>query len=369
MKTLLLSAYDAESHRYWRDGLKKTFPAWEWHELILPARNFSWRIRGNPISWFDSSLLTREFDLVLATSMVDLATLRGLHPELARCPNWLYFHENQFAYPESKGRKREHLVEPQMVQIYSALAADRCIFNSEYNRDSFLSGAEVLLKKFPDQVPNAVARELTSQCANSTIIPVSLINDGEETPSKKPRKSGETIQIIWNHRWEYDKGPERFLALVEMLPENLPLRFHVVGQSFRVVPKELDKLNILLKKRSWLGQWGYLESKADYLTLLDQCDIVLSTSLHDFQGLSVLEGISRGCIPLLPDRLVYPQYVGDNFLYASHDDVQAEAQYAALKLQEQIKKCDSLSAGLPSLGAFSEERCQKAYTALIEDNI
>ncbi|MCZ6829899.1 MAG: DUF3524 domain-containing protein, partial [Gammaproteobacteria bacterium] len=106
MRVLLLSAYDADSHRHWRDCLSQGIGEWHWQTLALPARHFSWRIRGNPLYWSvaERQLLEQGYDLILATSMVDLATLRGLVPSLALVPAVLYFHENQFAFPDSRGR-------------------------------------------------------------------------------------------------------------------------------------------------------------------------------------------------------------------------------------------------------------------------
>ncbi|MGM0671895.1 DUF3524 domain-containing protein, partial [Thioalkalivibrio sp.] len=132
---LLLSAYRADSHAAWTDWLTATFDAFDWRVLELPGRHFRWRIRGNPLSWLDH-LEGVEADAIIATSMVDLATLRGLHPHLAARPTLYYVHENQFAYPV--GHHQVRSVEPQMVQIYAALAADRVAFNSAFNRDSFL---------------------------------------------------------------------------------------------------------------------------------------------------------------------------------------------------------------------------------------
>ena len=84
-RILLLSAYRADSHAAWADWLTSTFDAFDWRLLELPGRHFRWRIRGNPISWLDE-LATTEAEAVIATSMVDLATLRGLQPHLAALP-------------------------------------------------------------------------------------------------------------------------------------------------------------------------------------------------------------------------------------------------------------------------------------------
>ena len=79
----------------------------------------------------------------------------------------MYFHENQFEYPQDQ--QKHSLLEAQMTSIYSALAADRILFNSSYNRDSFLAGCSALLSKLPDRVPPGVALMLQER---STVLPV-----------------------------------------------------------------------------------------------------------------------------------------------------------------------------------------------------
>ncbi len=91
MRVLLLSAYAAGSHVHWRERLTAMLPDWQLTVLELPPRHFNWRIRGNPLYWSMAERETLEagYDLVLATSMVDLATLRGLVPALAPVPTAL----------------------------------------------------------------------------------------------------------------------------------------------------------------------------------------------------------------------------------------------------------------------------------------
>ncbi|MDO9476987.1 MAG: DUF3524 domain-containing protein, partial [Pseudohongiella sp.] len=129
-RILLLSAYDAGSHQQWRQILCDMFPHYHWTCLSLPARHFSWRVRGNSLSWAFNHRreLTDNYDLVIATSLTDLASLRGFVPELARIPTLVYFHENQFAYPATA--QQHASIEPAMVNLYSALCADHVAFNS-----------------------------------------------------------------------------------------------------------------------------------------------------------------------------------------------------------------------------------------------
>ena len=128
-------------------------PQFQWIYLSLPPRNFTWKIRGNSLLWAQSKreLLEKHYDLLLATSMVDLASLRGFIPSLGSIPSIVYFHENQVEYPidnERKERKSIDNIEPKLVPIYSALCADKILFNSNFNRDSFLKGSGNFLENY-----------------------------------------------------------------------------------------------------------------------------------------------------------------------------------------------------------------------------
>ena len=135
---------------------------------------------------------------------------------------------------------------------------------------------------------------------------------------------GDTLQIVFNHRWEYDKAPERmYEALKQLSARDVDFTIHVVGQRFRQVPPVFAQLQTELRKH--IGSWGYIESEKEYRTLLQASDIVLSTAIHDFQGIAVLEAVAAGCRPVVPDRLAYPELFPDAFRYSSFlDDIEAE---------------------------------------------
>jgi glycosyltransferase involved in cell wall biosynthesis len=326
MRILLLSAYDAHSHRRWRQGLVDAFPGWQWTVLTLPPRNFLWRIRGNSLSWAFSERETLEqpYDLVIATSMTDLSTLKGLVPALARTPCIVYCHENQFAYPDRRGKLRN---EPVFVGLYATLAADRVIFNSDYNRQTFLDGAQTLLKKMPDAVPPGVVEHIAGK---SCVIPVPLEQHWFTDAS---RPDAGPLTIVWNHRWEYDKAPERmFAALLKLQEDGVDFRAHVIGQQFREQPPVFAEMRLLLE--SHIGEWGMVEPDTEYQKLLQQSHVVLSTTLHEFQGLAVLEAVAAGCVPLVPDRLAYPEFIADDYRYPSYpDDPVRESEVIAVQLK------------------------------------
>ncbi|BFM07605.1 hypothetical protein GCM10025791_00560 [Halioxenophilus aromaticivorans] len=303
--------------------------------MTLPARHFSWRMRGNSLTWGLGNYpeLEADYDLILATSMVDLTALRGFRPHLAKVPTVVYFHENQFAYPASL--LQQGLVEIQLTSLYSALVADRVLFNSRYNMDTFLTGGRRLLKKMPDAVPVGLMDSIQNK---SHVLPVPL-DDSQGRTRCQSAAGSKVLEIVWNHRWEWDKGPDILLRLVSTLAQrhllDNSLRFHVIGQQFRRVPKEFEQIELLLVEHQALGAWGYVESRESYLKLLSQSHMVLSTARHDFQGLALLEAVMAGCIPAVPRRLAYPEWFGERRCHGCDDkDPQIEVDALIQRILE-----------------------------------
>lgn len=375
-RILLLSAYDAASHQRWRNQLVAMCSDYHWQTLTLPPRFFQWRIRGNPVSWLAEPCLSQPWDLIVATSMVDLATLRGLHPQLATTPCLLYMHENQFAFPVSE--QQQGRLEPQMVNLYSALAADAVAFNSAWNRDSFLRGVDALLDKMPDAVPPGVVQALTEK---SRVLPVPIedclfVDQGRALNWRCPhllwnhrweyKSLGNTLRLVWAARWEYDKGPSQLLAFLEELEtRGLEYELCLIGEQFRKCPNEFEVIKQRFSHR--LVQYGYAASRDEYIKWLRRADVVFSTALHEFQGIAVMEAVALGCVPLVPQRLSYPELFGREFCYTSFpDDPKREASAAADKL-EQLR--NQLAEGLkirPDIRRFSAASLESEYRALLE---
>jgi len=319
MRILLLSAYDAQSHQYWREGLVAQFPEHDWTQLVLPGRYFSWRIRGNSMQWAlgERPTLDQPYDLVISTSMVDLASLKGFVPNLANIPSVLYFHENQFVYPPSQANNKHHL-DPKMVTLYGALAADKLVFNSRYNRQSFIAGVKKLLSQLPEKMSVDVAQLLDEK---SSLLPVPLKpladNINQDYQTLWPTREGVSpLRLVWAARWEYDKGPQQLQAILrELCRRNVDFQLCILGQQFRKQPIEFEKIKTEFSTN--IVQCGYAQSRHQYLSWLAGADMILSTALHEFQGLAVLEAVQLGCIPILPNRLVYPELFDSTYLYTS----------------------------------------------------
>lgn len=368
MRALVLSAYDAGSHRYWRRTLEVCCPDWEWRGLALPPRHFSWRVRGNPLYWAlrERDTLEGGADLLVATSMVDLATLRGLVPAIAGIPTLLYFHENQFAYPE--GRGRHGLLEAQMVSLYSALAAQRLAFNSAYNRDTFLAGVGDLLRALPDYAPAEAVEHLA---ARSEVLPVPLLPPepapgGESLWGAPAAPATRPLRLLWPGRLEYDKGGEGLARVLARLEgADLDYRLAIVGQTFREIPAVFRRIRRDHGHR--LVHMGWLEAAADYQRLLAEADVVFGTALHEFQGIAVLEAVSRGCLPVLPARLAYPEIYPPAWLYASTpEDPEAEADAACARLLQVAAALRRGGCAAPDVSPFQLAALAPRYRARLE---
>lgn len=333
---------------------------WQWRVLTLPPRHFSWRVRGNALYWHvaERGALEDSYDLLLATSMVDLATLRGLVPSLASVPAALYFHENQFAYPH-----RGHpggLLEAQLVSLYGGLAADRLLFNSQYNLSTFLDGCTALLARLPDCIPPGLVQMLH---AKAGVLPVPLpVREIAQAVPAWPGDDG-ALRLLWSGRFEHDRGADLLLEIAQRLEElQVDYRLALTGPVFRQQPAAFRALRERIPRR--IVHCGYIESVPAYHGLLRGAEMVLSTTLHEFQGVAVLEAVAAGALPVVPDRLVYPELYPAQFRYAVSDDHDAATAAAAVERILELRQARRTGAvRAPDVEGFSLEVLAQRYRA------
>jgi len=246
-------------------------------------------------------------DLILASDMLDVTTLLALtRPLTAHVPVALYFHENQLTYPVPPGTKRD--LHYGWINYVSALASNALLFNSAYHRDEFFGELPRLLKHFPDYNHLETVDELRRRA--HVLYPgvdVADLLEGEEDANGLPPRGATPPLILWNQRWEYDKGPEAFFAVLDRVAAaGVPFRLALAGESYRLKPTEF--LEARERFRKHIVHFGYAE-RPRYRALLRRADVVISTAHHEFFGIAVVEAIAAGAFPLLPRRLVYPEYI------------------------------------------------------------
>lgn len=304
MNILALEPYYGGSHRAFLDGWIRE-SRHEWTSLTLPAHHWKWRMRHAAITFANDLAGSphANFDAIFCSDMLNLAVFRGLAPQnVAYLPVVVYFHENQLTYPDEYRSQRDfHYA---FDNFQTLLAADQAWFNSAYHRTEFFEQCRAFLRKFPDYT---LEESLDHAHEKTIVAPPGL----PEITCSKRQQNFECPHIVWAARWEKDKNPESFFqALYQLKEGNFPFRLSVVGESFRDSPAIFGEARGVLADH--IQQWGFLPSHDDYLHLLGSSDIFVSTAEHEFFGISVAEAILAGNVPVLPDRLAYPELVDNS---------------------------------------------------------
>lgn len=318
MNIWLVSPYHTGSHQAWAEGyLRHTR-----HTITLltmAGRFWKWRMQGGAIEL--AAQATRLLadgaapDVILVTDMLNLPTwlglLRGKLP--AHIPVALYMHENQLTYPWRPGEGRD--LTYAMINWLSQLTADAVIFNSYYHQDAWFGELPNLLKHYPDYNHLRLIDAVRARCR---VLPVGIEAQAIASAARQTRLASishsPTLSIptspliLWNQRWEHDKRPDRFFALLHRLREaDVRFRLAVAGENFRQLPAEFEAARS--EFADVIEHWGYIEAREAYLALLARADLVISTADHEFFGISVLEAMAAGVFPILPARLSYPELI------------------------------------------------------------
>jgi hypothetical protein len=295
-------------------------------------------------------------DRILATSLVDVAGLRGmLPPELRGTPIALYMHENQITYPAISRTRTERNYG--LINWTSLLAADSVAFNSEFHRTELLAALPAFLREFPDE---RHGERVVDVATSSLVLPVGC----DLRPVDIGTKS-EPPLIAWNHRWDPDKDPGAFLRIVtHAASAGLDFEVALLGERFVNQHHEFDDQIAALGTRvvvdDHLDRTGYLE-------VLGRTSLVVSTALQEFFGISVVEAMAAGAFPILPDRLVYPERVprelADRVLYRSEADAVDRIATALNDLEATHRLGASLAA---DVGRFDWSEVAPTYDAWLE---
>ena len=312
MNVLALEPWYGGSHRNFLDGLAR-HSGHAFRNVTMSARFWKWRLHGGAVTMGRKALqaIGDGFrpDVILATSMVNLPAFLALtRLELSGVPVVFYLHENQLTYPLRPDEKRD--LAYAYVNYLSCLAADRVIFNSEFHYDEFMRALPGLLHTFPDYTHLATVQEIRDR---SSVLHLGMDLQAHDRYATDYSDHGwgpamEPPIVLWNQRWEYDKNPEAFFRVMNRL-DDIGCRFRLIlaGKHFEEQPFAFEEAFERYAER--ILHYGYAENFEEYSRLLHRADLVVSTAIHEFFGIAIMEAIYCGCHPLLPGRLSYPELI------------------------------------------------------------
>lgn len=311
LNVLVLEPYYGGSHRHFLDGMKRL--PFNFEFLTMPARKWKWRMRLSAPYYAEVlAKLGKRFDRILCSTFVDVATFRCLAPRWVRdVPLLTYFHENQFAYPVQVAHERD--VHFALTNMTTALASDGLAFNSDYNLTSFLRGIEDLMRVLDDPKLEGLIETIRTK---SRVIPPGI--DFSAIDAAEVPHDIDGPVVLWNHRWEHDKNPEPFFrALIELDNEGLDFSIVLLGETFREGPAIFSEAKDRLSHRIIVS--GYMSDRHEYARTLRKGSIAVSTAVHEFFGIAMIESVRAGCVPLLPSRLSYPELFPREYLFEEGD--------------------------------------------------
>ena len=353
MKFLFLEPFFGGSHRDFAQGLI-SHSRHRIDLVTLPARFWKWRMRGAALYFLKKIPSLNDYHGLITTDLMSLSDFKALWGRFCP-PSLVYFHENQLTYPLAPGESRDFQFG--FTDITTALAADKVLFNSRTHFDAFFSSLPEFLKMMPEYRPMWVIQAIRNK--TGVLYPGCRFPAEDLPPSRFVPETDAPPLIIWNHRWEFDKNPSAFFeALDAILERGLDFRLALLGENFQIVPKAFMAARKRLKDR--IVWYGYEASKKKYQEWLMKGDIVISTANQENFGISVVEAIRCGCIPLLPHRLSYPEIIPKAF----HDDFLYKNQ------TELIEKLWFLILNFPQFKVkrhrLSEAMCRFAWAKLID---
>ncbi len=321
MKFLFIETFYLGSHALFVNGLS-SYSSHDIDVVTMPGENWRWRMLGAALHIVDTIPPLDGYDGIIVTDLFNLADFRALVGQA--CPPVLaYFHENQITYPQPPGDKGAFQLG--IINITTALTADLVVFNSHTHQHAFLDAVPEFLSRGRDFRPRDVATRIKEK--STFLYPGITLSENRHVDAEKQINPP---LIIWNHRWGFDKNCEIFFEAIQALADReVDFRLALMGENFGKIP---DAFRTAKERfNSKILQYGYVPERENYENWLNRGALVISTAIQENFGISVVEAMLMGCIPLLPDRLSYPEILPaayhKHFLYRNKYDLMDKLFY------------------------------------------
>jgi hypothetical protein len=166
--------------------------------------------------------------------------------------------------------------------------------------DSIYAPSQYIVKKLPASIKNKIK-----------ILPLGI--DGIDFTSFQ--RHIKKYDVVFPHRLNDDKGLIQFIDIIGRMPDvkffiTIPQKEKFIhGNDYYLKLKKFKNIKFI-----------FSESSNEHLNTLSMARIVLSCARQENFGYSVIKSILVGCIPVLPNKLCYPEFINKIFLYNNTDE-------------------------------------------------
>ncbi|XP_060785234.1 glycosyltransferase-like domain-containing protein 1 isoform X6 [Neoarius graeffei] len=288
MSVLLVEAFYGGSHKQLMDLLQEGID--DCVVYTLPAKKWHWRARTAALHFMQAIPSSQSYRILFTSSVLNLAELAALRPDLSALKKILYFHENQLIYPVRKSQDRDF--QYGYNQILSCLVADAVLFNSAFNMDSFLSSISSFLKTMPDHRPKGLEQLIRPKCRVLYF----------------PIRFPDVTRFL----------PEHKLLLRQAQPQR-----NISSQDSRKYPETAAASSTTSRTEKEQRSESDAEELEHRLVSKWSSDPErgMPRPLHIVWPHRWLEAVHCGCYPLCPKALVYPEIFPGSYLYSTPEQL------------------------------------------------
>lgn len=324
---------DFASHQTWAEGYQRAASRQNKHKVHLEiVSGERWKFRMLVAAAELESKIAMDDDIVVVDGMLDVSLLVALIK--SNRPNnapkiLVYLHENQLTTPfssQDRDVKNHTHWHYGMAHWRSLMVADGFVFNSRTHKNAF---HEALPKLINEQCPRDSVQWHLKRAQELLETKCTVLKNGLELDElvslgnarKRPLQEEKIPTILWNARLEEDKNPGAFLDMLHQVKR--PTKQE--KQLFQIIILGADSS----KEKRWetrikrefsreLIYLGWCTTREEYAHWLQRSDIVISTANHETFGISIVESVFCGALPLLPKRLSYPELFPSEYFEKEH---------------------------------------------------
>ncbi|XP_066855776.1 tRNA-queuosine alpha-mannosyltransferase isoform X5 [Anser cygnoides] len=332
MTVLLIEAFYGGSHKQLMDLLQEELKE-ECVLCTLPAKKWHWKARTAALYFMQTVPTNPNYRILFASSVLNLAELAALRPDLGKLKKVLYFHENQLAYPVQNWKERDF--QYGYNQILSCLVADVVVFNSAFNMESFLTSIGKFMKLIPDHRPKDLEKIIRPKC-QVLYFPVRFPDVSRFMPEHKLAHLENLIGVKSNgdaYQFAGLPGQQKSRALGGLMKNSNVCRESGLCEAqpglcttqHEGLHSPLTAPERLNKSEASESTNPCQEEDKQHLTF-NLCNIwsgmdYQQRPLHVAWPHRWVEAVYCGCYPLCPKALVYPEIFPAEYLYSTPEQL------------------------------------------------